>query len=380
VKSPIQLKTFLLATLLCIGGYALAQGAKTSAPVDLPPSQLKPGEFIWAAEAVPAGPLVMVISLDEQLAYLYRNGLRIGVSTVSTGKKGYETPTGVFTILQKHIDHRSNLYNDAPMPYMQRLTWGGVALHAGNLPGYPASHGCIRLPYEFARLLYQETNFSMTVVVAAEAKEQAELAHPGLFAPSIDASDDIAPDVPRLSWFKAYQWTPEKAPTGPLTLLVSTADERVIVIRNGIEIGRAKINVAAGVGLIGTQAYVLLSGNKGVPSAVVPDRMGLNWQSIPMPGYAAKSDNTIDSEVVRRLTVSPEFAALVYDQLRPGTTLVVTDAAVKPKTTGQELTVITTGDDPAESESESETETETEFLPAEPAQTELQQIEPNPAE
>ena len=126
----MRLGAFIVLIALC--GQAFAQGAKESAPVDLPPSQLKPGEFIWSPQAVPAGPLVMVISLDEQRAYVYRNGLRIGVSTVSTGKKGYETPTGVFTILQKKKDHKSNLYDDAPMPFMQRLTWDGVALHAGR--------------------------------------------------------------------------------------------------------------------------------------------------------------------------------------------------------------------------------------------------------
>ena len=96
----------------------------------------------------------MIVSLATQRGTLYRNGVPIAITTVSTGKAGHETPTGVFTILQRDIDHRSNLYDDAPMPYMQRLTWGGVALHGGRLPGYPASHGCIRLPQAFARLIY----------------------------------------------------------------------------------------------------------------------------------------------------------------------------------------------------------------------------------
>ena len=121
------------------------------------PARLEPGEYLWHPEISPQGPIVMVVSLPEQRAYVYRNGVLIGASTVSTGKKGHETPTGVFTILQKHEDHYSNLYNDAPMPYMQRLTWSGVALHAGRLPGYPASHGCVRMPYEFAHLLFGET-------------------------------------------------------------------------------------------------------------------------------------------------------------------------------------------------------------------------------
>src|SRR3546814_12301464 len=84
------------------------------------------------------------------------NGVLIGISTISSGTAGHETPTGIFTILQKKVDHKSNLYDDAPMPYMQRLTWSGIAMHAGNLPGYPASHGCIRLPLDFAERLYGE--------------------------------------------------------------------------------------------------------------------------------------------------------------------------------------------------------------------------------
>ena len=165
MRAPHLLLVLLLA--LAVAGVAGAQGAKQSAAVDKPPRELKAGEWIWTPAAVPAGPLVMVISLDEQLAYVYRNGLRIGVSTVSTGKKGHETPTGVFTILQKHKDHRSNLYDDAPMPFMQRLTWDGVALHAGNLPGYPASHGCIRLPSAFAAKLFAATKVGTEVLIGA---------------------------------------------------------------------------------------------------------------------------------------------------------------------------------------------------------------------
>jgi lipoprotein-anchoring transpeptidase ErfK/SrfK len=94
----------------------------------------------------------VIITLPRQLAFVYRNGVLIGVSTVSSGTKGHATPTGVFTVLQKKVEHYSNLYNAAPMPYMQRLTWDGIAMHAGNLPGYPASHGCVRLPKAFAKL------------------------------------------------------------------------------------------------------------------------------------------------------------------------------------------------------------------------------------
>src|SRR6185295_14751638 len=114
----------------------------------------KPGQFVWDPSAAPLGPVVMVVSLLEQRGYVYRNGIDVGVTTVSTGRPGHQTPTGVFVILQKDIDHHSSIYNDAAMPYTERLTWGGVALHAGALPGYPSSHGCVHLPLEFAKLLF----------------------------------------------------------------------------------------------------------------------------------------------------------------------------------------------------------------------------------
>ncbi len=157
-------------------------------------------------------------------------------------------------------------------------------MHAGHLPGYPASHGCIRLPYEFARRLYDVTDYAMTVVVASSAKQNAELAHPGLFAPTVGVKPETTPDVPRLSWFQAYSWTPEKSPEGPLTILLSTADERVLVIRNGIEIGRARISIAPGLAPIGTQAYVLLAGDTGIPSSVLPGRNKLELAIDPDAG------------------------------------------------------------------------------------------------
>ena len=115
---------------------------------------------------------------------LYRNGVLIAASTISTGSKGRETPTGTFTILQKELLHRSRTYDDAPMPYMQRLTTKGVAMHAGYLPGYPASHGCIRLPTGFAKLLYGVTTIGTPVLVvdAAELAEQRRQAEQYQFA------------------------------------------------------------------------------------------------------------------------------------------------------------------------------------------------------
>ena len=116
--------------------------------------RIGPGQYVWQADRVAGGPVEMVVSLPQQRIYVYRAHRLIAVSTVSSGRPGHTTPTGHFPILQKKIINYSTLYDSAPMPHMQRLTWDGVALHAGRIPGVPASHGCIRLPAAFASLLY----------------------------------------------------------------------------------------------------------------------------------------------------------------------------------------------------------------------------------
>jgi lipoprotein-anchoring transpeptidase ErfK/SrfK len=141
----------------------------------------------------------IVISLSAQRAYVYRNGVRIGATTVSTGRKGHETPTGVFTILEKQRFHRSNRYHNAPMPFMQRLTWGGVAMHGGPLPGHAASHGCIRLPHAFARELFGATSLGETVVITEASTEPI--------------------DPP-----PAYTWRPQVTPDEPVSVQVSAPD------------------------------------------------------------------------------------------------------------------------------------------------------------
>lgn len=154
------------SSLVMAAGRSFAAGAAAV-------KALKPGEFIWRPEVSPRGPVVIVVSLPEQLVHVYRNGVAIGVSTCSTGKPGNRTPTGVFTILQKNADHYSSTYNNAPMPNMQRLTWRGVALHAGNLPGYPASHGCVRLPKNFSKALFSVTQLGTPVIIADQNAAQS---------------------------------------------------------------------------------------------------------------------------------------------------------------------------------------------------------------
>ncbi|MBS0225271.1 MAG: L,D-transpeptidase family protein [Proteobacteria bacterium] len=160
----------------------------TQQDIDADAAILQPGSFSWAPERSPSGPVVLVVSLPEQRIHVYRNGVRIAVSTVSTGIKGRDTPPGSYEILQKQLMHHSNLYDDAPMPFMQRITWDGLALHAGRLPGHPASHGCVRLPRAFAEKLYGITKLGARVVISEDSGlgDLDNLVHPGPDAP-IDA-------------------------------------------------------------------------------------------------------------------------------------------------------------------------------------------------
>ena len=129
--------------------------------------ELKPGQYLWDADADVSGEPRVIVSLDEQMAYFYRGTELIAVSTVSSGKPGKDTPTGIFPILQKKPMHRSRTYNNAPMPFMQRLDDYGIALHAGFNPGRPASHGCVRLPEKFAAKLFRETQVGTEVLIGA---------------------------------------------------------------------------------------------------------------------------------------------------------------------------------------------------------------------
>ena len=165
----MKLRSFALALALVTAGPAMAETAPDALTAI---SDLKPGRFVWFENPAPqpvadgaSARVKIVVSLLDQLAYIYRGERLLGVSTVSTGADGHDTPVGEFTILEKQVFHRSNLYSDAPMPYMQRLTWDGIALHAGQLPGYPASHGCIRLPKAFAKQLFDLTAMGGAVSV-----------------------------------------------------------------------------------------------------------------------------------------------------------------------------------------------------------------------
>jgi lipoprotein-anchoring transpeptidase ErfK/SrfK len=142
-----------------------------------------------------SGPLILAVSIGSQHVTVYDNGVPVASAPVSTGMNGHPTPLGVFSVIQKQKWHESNLYSNAPMPYMQRITWSGIALHAGVLPGYRASHGCIRLPYEFAVRLWGMTRIGARVVVTRNDVPVFEIDHPRLAA-LLQKPSDAAPPAP----------------------------------------------------------------------------------------------------------------------------------------------------------------------------------------
>ncbi len=163
----------LIAAAVACAKTGSAAAQIWTAPITEAAEQLLPNQYIWGegeaynkAAWAEEGPVRISISLARQRLYVWRGDRLIGAASVSTGAKGHSTPQGVFTIQQKAAFHRSNIYSGAPMPYMQRLTWTGIAIHAGQNPGHPASHGCVRLPYAFARDLFRLTRLGVEVTIA----------------------------------------------------------------------------------------------------------------------------------------------------------------------------------------------------------------------
>jgi hypothetical protein len=179
---PLSSTVFAVACALALcAGNAAASGGYFGGARDANVLQaeddgldLKAGQFRWLPGAEGSdGPVTMLVNLRDQRAYLYRDGRRIAVTTVSTGRRGHDTPTGAFPILGKQPMYHSRRYDNAPMPWMQRLTDWGHALHAGQVRPYPASHGCVRLPAEFAKQLYTMTNRGDLVIIARDDTPRA---------------------------------------------------------------------------------------------------------------------------------------------------------------------------------------------------------------
>lgn len=313
------MKSWLTFTLLVVSAPLVAQRVQIgSGSVVKTVTTLRPGQFVWAPQAAPEGPMLLIVNLSTQRGLLFRNGVPIGATTVSTGKLGHGTPTGIFTVLQKQVEHHSSKYDNAPMPYMQRLTWGGVALHAGNLPGFPASHGCIRLPAGFAKLLYGATRLGMTVLITDEKVTPRIAPPPGI----VGASGSLA-----VASTGVYEWHPETSPHGPVSIVVSSADRKAVVLRNGLEIGASEIIIDGPVN--GTWAYTLRN----------VDASGQHWMRVSLAS-AAGSDQAVPYEEWQRFHAPDKFRSAVAEIVRPGTTVVVTSDSLVAGSVAAPVTVI----------------------------------------
>ena len=164
------------------GYFAARTDGSAASPGESPPSSDQEDRDAEKESAKPQGPLIIAISIEKQKLRIYDANGFFAETPVSTGMKGHPTPMGVFSVIQKHKLHHSNIYSGAPMPYMQRITWSGIAMHAGVLPGYPASHGCIRMPMAFAVKMWNWTKMGARVVVTPGEMTPASFSHPLLAA------------------------------------------------------------------------------------------------------------------------------------------------------------------------------------------------------
>ncbi|WP_454917526.1 L,D-transpeptidase [Xanthobacter sediminis] len=300
-----------VACSLALG--ALAPAVAADDPDLAAIAALKPGEYVWYPERAPEGFVAVVVNLSDQRAYVYRNGVRIGVATVSTGRQGHDTPTGVFTILGKDVDHHSSLYDDASMPYTERLTWSGVALHAGGLPGYPSSHGCVHLPLAFARLLFGITHVGTPVIIADSHTAPQDVLQPGLVMTegleqqlAVDATGAGAPED-------------AAADATAVSMVASSADRSLTVLQGAQVVVQGPISIKDPATPLGNVVYVLAS-TDGTP----------RWSAISCEGGKAPAGEA--QQALARITVDPSINRRVAALVKPGATLFVTDLPAHPGT------------------------------------------------
>jgi hypothetical protein len=271
-----------------------------------------PTSFIWNPALSPAGPVLVWVNLKTQTAAVYRDGIEIGSCLVSTGRPGFETPTGVFHILEKDADHHSSQYNNASMPYTERLTSGGVALHAGGLPGYPSSHGCIHLPYEFSKRLFSITELGATVVITNDAETGGVSSDHRIEFTEHDSSD--------------FHWAPHDSPHGPVAVLYSSADGQLEIIRNGVLIGKGSASFKAlAPKPEGTYTYVLDGWSKDPLGKEVHP----SWHQVSGPA------NSREVKAFSHIQTDPRLAHVLEAVLAPGAVLVITKDPISKATRSQ---------------------------------------------
>ena len=174
--------------IVTLAATAALTALTAAPPADAAPRQARPEHTTEEAAPRAAGePIIAIVSIKSQKVTIYDADGWVLRAPVSSGTKGRETPAGVFSVVEKDKDHRSSLYDDAWMPHMLRITWNGIALHGGPLPGYAASHGCVRMPFGFAEKLFDKVRIGTRVIISPSDAEPVEFSHPALFTPNSQA-------------------------------------------------------------------------------------------------------------------------------------------------------------------------------------------------
>lgn len=334
--SGMRRRTALGAALAALAAPAWAAKArKGGASLKRP---LRAGQALWLPDVAPAGPVTAAVNLYTQHVQLYRNGIAIGYSSISSGRTGYATPTGLFNVLQKRRHHRSNKYDDAPMPWMVRLTWDGIAFHGGALPGYPASHGCIRLPMHFAPRFFGAIRYNDNVLVVRQSISEGQQpltalspidpqGSPLVLGGMLQGDPWWAP-APEPAPQETPQETPPEAPLDaalaaseppeppePLALLASISQQRLFVLRAGRVLAAAPLPEGAF-----DTVHTVLGGCRLLLWNAEEDR----WAVV---GRAEKNPYAIDDAVWRDALSPGDFAARLHALLVPGSTLLLSDLA-----------------------------------------------------
>jgi hypothetical protein len=293
--------------------------------------KLKPGQYLWQPDLQKRGPLSIVVSIKEQLMHVHRRGVRIGVSTVSTGKKGHDTPLGVFTILQKREEHVSSIYG-SEMPFMQRLTWTGIALHAGALPGYPASHGCVRMPLKFAELVFGATRLGTPVVIANRFSAPSPVVSAGVAGRSFTRSEMGGME----NRTRAYlDGDPEPRPV--TSVLVSRKDGHVIVMENGAIVTEGAATIEDADQPFESEVFVL--------NGIAGNGTDLSWEAIGYGADEAGAGATVSGNVMDRIKGPESVVTAIAERLAPGMILLVTDDSIGIETRTDGDFVVMTAED-----------------------------------
>lgn len=309
----------LTAALLLLAGANPAAAIQKGTQEKPEKEDLKPGEYVWEPKAADKGSVDIIVDLAAQKLAVYRDGVEIGRSTISSGRQGYETPPGIYMIVQKEVTHHSNKYHEASMPFMERLTWSGLAIHAGNTPGHPESHGCMHVPEEFAKKLYGVTEEGTTVMVAGNNVKPEPTSDPDLlFAAAPDTAPTASP-VPAPGGTPEFTWKPEEVPTGPISIVFTSADKHVYVYRKGVQIGRADLGGPEAGHPFGNHVYAALADTQ--PG-------GAHSWNLLGSGEGSAAPNLKD--LARGLELPAEFREKLRGIIAPGTTLVITDRAANP--------------------------------------------------